>query len=81
MLLNSKGLFLSLEKENEKSLSSVHVQYIKREIRDVSCRVRTMTAKKCVKKCVMTHVQSCCFANLSLLLFFAVLAAVAVIVA
>ena len=33
-----------------------------------SRRSRAVTAKKCIKKSVI-HVQSCCFANLNLLLF------------
>ena len=56
----------------KRSLSSVNVEYIKRENREVSRRVRAMTAKKCTKKRDdQMYVQSCCFVNLSRLLFFA----------
>lgn len=44
-LSHDDDFFLELiSKENEKSLSSVHVEYIKRDNREVSRRVRAMTA-------------------------------------
>ena len=60
--LNSKRLYQSSGKEKE-SFCLVFPSTRKRERYD--CAV---TAKKCKKS--VTHVQSCCFANLNLLLFY-----------
>ena len=65
--LNSKRLYGSSGKEKE-SHCLVFTSSRKREIFKVfSRRSRAVTAKKCIKN--VMHVQSCCFANLTLLLF------------
>ena len=61
--LNSKCLFLSLEKENENLLQFTF--YIKREIGQ-SHVVVVQRRQRNVQNSVM-HVHSCCFANLNLL--------------
>ena len=63
--LNSKGLFLSLEEQNENILQFTF--YIKGEIRQ-SHVVVVQWQQRNVQNSVM-HVHSCCFANLNLLLF------------
>ena len=63
--MNSKGPYRSSGKE-KKLLSGVHVLR-KTENRDVSCRSRVATAKKCTKMHNARYVP-CCFANLNLLL-------------
>ena len=77
--LNPKGPYLSLEKERETfcvvftySVKQVH------EIRKFHVAVMQRWLKN-VQKSVM-HVQSCCFANITYC-FFAILVAVAVVVA
>ena len=66
--LNSKRLYGSSGKEKE-SHCLVFTSSRKREFFKVfSRRSRAATAKKCIKN--VMHVQSCCFANLNLLLFF-----------
>ena len=66
--LNSKRLYGSSGKEKE-SHCLVFTSSRKREIFKVfSRRSRAATPKKCIKN--VMHVQSCCFANLNLLLFF-----------
>ena len=64
--MNSKGLYLSFEKKIRKSLSYVFTFFRKREIGHF--HVVVVDGKEMYKKSVM-HVQSCCFANLNLLLF------------
>ena len=71
--LNAKGLYQSSEKEKE-SCCLVFLSSTKREIRQFHVVVVLRRQRN-------VHVQSCCFANLNLLLFFAVLIAVAVVVA
>ena len=63
--LNSKGLFLSLEEQNENILQFTF--YIKGEIRQ-SHVVVVQWQQRNVQNSVM-HVHSCCFANLNLTLF------------
>ena len=60
--VNSKGLYQSSGKEKE-SFCLVFPSSTKRERYG-----RAVTAKKCEKS--VMHVQSCCFANLNLLLFY-----------
>ena len=77
--LNPKGPYLSLEKGKETILCRVHLRRKEaREIRKVHVAVVQRWLRN-VQKSVM-HVQSCCFTNINLLLF-AVLVAVAVVVA
>ena len=64
--LNSKGLHLSSQKEKE-DCCGVFTSSIKREIRKFHAAV-VQWRQRNVQKSVM-HVQSCCFANLNLLLF------------
>ena len=78
--LNPKGPYLSLEKEKQNHCA-VLTNSIKRareirkfQVADLQRRLRN------VQKSVM-HVQSCCFAHINRLFFFAVLVAVAVVVA
>ena len=75
--LNSKGLYQSSGKEKESS--RMFPSSTKREIRLVHVVVVQRRLRN-VQKSVM-HVQSCCSANLNLLLFFAIVVAVAVVVA
>ena len=75
--LNSKGLYQSLGKEKE-SCCVVFSSSIKREIRNFHVVV-VQRRQRNVQTSVM-HVQSCCFADLNLC-FFAVLVAVAVVIA
>ena len=63
--LNSNGLYQSSGKEKE-SCCLVFPSSTKREIRHFHVAPAT-TANKCIQKSVM-HVQSCCFANINLLL-------------
>ena len=63
--LHSKGLFLSLEEQNENILQFTF--YIKREIRQSHVAV-VQRQQRNVQNSVM-HVHSCCFADLNLLLF------------
>ena len=65
--LNSKGLYQSSGKEKE-SCCLVFPSSTKREIRHFHVVVVQRRLRN-VQKSVM-HVQSCCFANLNLLLFF-----------
>ena len=65
--LNSTGQYQSSGKQKE-SCCVVFPSSTKREIRHFHVAPAT-TAKKCIQKSVM-HVQSCCFANINLLLFF-----------
>ena len=62
--LNSKGLYQSSGKEKERC--PVFPSATKREIRHSRCS-RATTAKKCTKS--VMRVQSCYFANITLLLF------------
>ena len=64
--VNSKGLYLSSEKENENCCLAV-TSSIKRETEEVSRCSRATTANNCTKS--VMHVQNCYFANLNLLLF------------
>ena len=66
--LNSKGRYQSSEKENERHCL-VFASSTKREIRHFHVVVKVVQQRqRKVPKSVM-HVQSCCFANLNLLLF------------
>ena len=67
-------IYLNLEKEKE-NFCVVFAYFMKGQ-REISCRSRATTAKKCKK--IAMHVQSCCFANINQLL--AALVAVVVIV-
>ena len=75
---NVIGAAPSLQTEKE-SFCVVFPSSTKREIRHYHVVVVQRRLKN-VQKSVM-HVQSCCFANLNLLLFFPVLVAVSVVVA
>ena len=69
--LSSKGLYQSSGKKKDSSRPRQIVKL------GISRRTRAVTAKKCIRNVI--HLQSCCFANLNLLLF-AVLVAVGVAV-
>ena len=76
MELNSEGLYQSSGKETESYL--VFKSSTKREIKQFHVVVVQRRLRNVQKS--MMHVQSCCFANL-IYCFFAVLVAVAVVVA
>ena len=78
--LKPKGPYLSLEKEKE-TFCVVFTNYVKRarEIRKFHVAVVQRWLKTCAKS--VMHMPSCCLTDINLLLLFAVLVAVAVVVA
>ena len=74
--VDSEGLCLSLEKEN---CSPVFTSFTKRETGKFTLHSGN-NGKKMYKKARCMHVQNCCCANLTYS-FFAVLVAVAIVVA
>ena len=76
--VDSEGLYLSLKKETENSWP-VFTSFIKRETGKLTLHSGN-NGKKMYKKAWCMHVQNCCCSNLTYS-FFAVLVAVAIVVA